>query len=162
MTDYSKLAVYGINNYLWKKLKDENLLDEQDYYVDEFADFLVPIIPAQQIPEFNNLLPGKTYLIYDYEILRTGENYWITEEILTYTIVSPNYDKINQIITFIQAILSKYDDAAHDINAYNSNTTPFEYHFLYNENTISPQNFVTEGGFMVGETQIRYTYVRKD
>lgn len=162
MTDYSKLAVYGINNYIWQKIQDANLLDPQDYYADGFINYLVPIIPAQQIPEFNNLLPGKTYLIYDYEILRTGEDYWITEEILTYTIVSPSYDKINQIITFIQATLSRFDDAARDLNTFNNNTTPFEYHFLYNENTKSPENFTTEGGSMLGEVQIRYTYVRKD
>jgi hypothetical protein len=162
MTDYLKLAIYGINDYIWSNLKSDGILDEQDYYAEGFTEPLTPIIPAQQIPEFNNLLPGQTYMVYDYDILRTGENYWITEEIATYSIVSPSYDKINQIINYLQALMSRFDDAAHDINAFNNNTTPFEYHFFYNEETLSPQNFSTEGGFMLGEVKIRYTYVRKD
>lgn len=162
MTDYSKLAVYTINDFLWSKLKEVGILDEQDYYADGFDTPLKPIIPAQQVPEFNNLLPGKTYIIYDYEIMVTPENYWMTNEKVTYSIVSPNYDKINQIITYIQSLLSRFDDAATDLNRFNNDQTPFIFHYLYNDDTFSPQPFASEGGLMLGEVTLAYEYVRKD
>ena len=87
MTNYSPLPIFDINKYVWGQLKNNNILSENDYYVDELQTVLTPIVPAQQIPEFNNLLPGQTYLIYDYEEKPTMENWWISEVIATYYIL---------------------------------------------------------------------------
>lgn len=160
MTNYSKLAVYEINQFLWQKLQDSALLSKNDYYVDEFADFLTPIIPAQQIPEFNNLLPGKPYIIYDYEKKITLENWWITEEIITYSILSQNYDQINSILNFINDNFRRYDDSAKDLNNYTSSDSQFNYHFLYSDNISSPEYFKNEGGFMLGQIDICVQYTR--
>jgi hypothetical protein len=160
-TDYTKLAVYDINAFLWQKLQDAGLFNSSDYYVDSFGTSLVPIIPAQQIPEFNNQLPGKSYIIYDYEVKPTVEHWWITEEIITYTIVSQNYDKLNQTLNFIQDTLRRYDDTAKDLNKYlYGSDTPFDYHFIYTDRILSPQHFQNEGGFMMGEAVICISYAR--
>jgi hypothetical protein len=161
MADYSSLAVFDINGYLWQKLQDVELLDKNDYYADGFDTYLVPIIPAQQIPEFNNLLPGKTYIIYDYETKPTAENWWITEEIVTYNVVSPNYDKINQILNFLQDTFRRYDSTAKDIDLSLNNNTNFVFHYFYTDKIQSPQQFKNEGGFMIGSADICYSYVRK-
>ena len=86
--DYTKVAVYDVRSVLWSELQAANLLDPTDYYADGFIDPLIPIIPAQQIPEFNNLLPGKTYIVYDVVQRNVGVGWWMSEETLTLDIVS--------------------------------------------------------------------------
>ncbi|NDB84182.1 MAG: hypothetical protein EB127_15920, partial [Alphaproteobacteria bacterium] len=94
MADYSSIAVHDLNAYIWEQLKANNILLESDYYADGFAQALMPIIPAQQVPEFNNLLPGKPYIIYDNEVLPIEEQWWITHEVVHMMIVGPNHDQI--------------------------------------------------------------------
>ena len=161
MADYSKLAVYDINAFLWQKLQDAGLFDKNDYYADGFDSYIVPIIPAQQIPEFNNLLPGKSYIVYDYEVKPTVEHWWITEEIVSYTVLSQNYDQINKILNFLSDTLRRYDDSAKSINVYLAGNSEFEYHFAYVDKIVSPQFFKNEGGFMLGEADICVSYVRQ-
>lgn len=161
MADYSKLAIYDINAYLWQKLQDANLFDERTYYVDELQDTLIPIIPAQQIPELNNLLPGKSYIVYDYETKPTMENWWITEEIVTYSILSQSYDHINKIINFMSDTFRRYDDAAKDLRTYFAGNSEFEFHFSYIDKIISPEYFKSEGGFQMGIVDICVSYARK-
>ena len=62
--DYSRVAVYDVRNAMWLELQNANLFNSRDYTAEGFNDPLVPIIPSQQVPEFNNLLPGKTYITY--------------------------------------------------------------------------------------------------
>lgn len=159
--DYTKLAVYDVNAFLWQKLQDAGLFDDNDYYVDSFGTNLTPIIPAQQIPEFNNLLPGKTYFVYDYDVKPTVESFWITEEVITYTLFSQSYDKLNQIMNFMQDTFRRYDETAKDIKIYLAESSPFDYHFLYTDRIVSPQHFQNEGGFMMGEVDICISYARR-
>ena len=90
MTDYKILAAAEIRKYIWDNIKEAEILDENDYYADGFNTALIPIIPTQQVPEFNNLLPGKTYLIYDFEIKTIPVQWWMTEESMTITTISQN------------------------------------------------------------------------
>lgn len=161
MASYDKLAIYEINNYLWQKLQDSELFDKNNYYVNELNSFLVPVIPAQQIPEFNNLLPGKPYIVYDFETKPTLEHWWITEEIVTYSILSQDYDFINKTLNFMADTFRRYDDSAKDINSFVSSSSQFQYHFLYMDKIISPEYFKNEGGFMLGQADICVQYVRK-
>lgn len=161
MADYNKLAIYEINDFLWSTLQTSTLLDKNNYYSDEFGGFLTPIVPAQQIPEFNNLLPGKTYIVYDYEVKPTVEHWWITEEVITYSIVSQNYDEINKILNFMSDNFRRYDESAKDINNYVGASSTFQYHFLYIDKIVSPEYFKNEGGFMLGQADICVSYVRK-
>jgi len=160
MADYTKLPIFDINAYIWENIKKDGILDKNDYYADELTDIIVPIVPAQQIPEFNNLLPGQTYLIYDYEEKPTMENWWISEVIATYYIVSPNYDKINQIMDYFKDNFRRYDDSAKDLNNWSGNSGVYNFHYIYVDSITSPQHFASEGGFMMGEIQICISYAR--
>lgn len=159
--DYNSLAIYEINSFLWEKLQTANLFDKNEYYVGEFADFVIPIIPAQQIPEFNNLIPGKSYIVYDYETKPTLEHWWITEEVITYSVLSQSYDQINKILNFMSDTLRRYDDSAKDINNFVTASSNFNYHYLYLDRLLSPEPFQTEGGFMLGQADICIQYTRK-
>ena len=68
MTAYDMLAHQDIRQYIWAAIQSADLLDPNDYYADGFDDALIPIIPSQQVPEFNNLLAGRTYMIFDWEV----------------------------------------------------------------------------------------------
>jgi hypothetical protein len=160
MSDYTKFPIFDMNAYIWSQLQSDGILDPNNYYTAELQDSLIPIVPAQQIPEFNNLLPGQTYLVYDFEEKPTVEHWWISEIIATYYVVSPNYDKINQILNYFKDTFRRYDDSAKDLNSWSGVSGNYDFHFIYVDKIVSPQHFATEGGFMMGEIQLCVSYAR--
>jgi hypothetical protein len=161
MTDYSLLAVHELKSYIWNELKNANILNESDYYADNFSEPLVPIIPTQQMPEFNNLLPGATYIVYAYETFPIPAQWWLTTESIQLMIVSNDYDKINTILNFLVDAFRRYDDSANEIfqSGIISNTFNFKYTSI--ERVEAPTPFKSEGGLMVGNIDIVYAYTRK-
>lgn len=160
MADYKKSAIYEIRDMIWNELLDKGLLDDQDYYADGFTDSLIPIIPAQQVPEFNNLLPGKPYITYDLSVRPYGQAWWICEEVLSLSVISTNAAQIQSIINLIVDLFRRYDKAAKDANEYIDENSVFHYHYFYIENADPIQAFDNEGGFMVGDVSILYAYSR--
>lgn len=161
MTDYAKVAVYDVRNTLWQELQDANLLDPNNYYADGFSSPLIPIIPAQQVPEFNNLLPGKTYLIYDLIQSGVGVAWWMSQETITFTIVSRDSTEILAISNLITDVFRRYDKTAKDINLQLSSTSPFTFHFFRLDSSDPIQAFHDEGGFMSGIISVTYAYTRE-
>ena len=160
MTDYTKVAVYDVRNILWEELQDANLIDPNDYYADGFMDALVPIIPVQQVPEFNNLLPGKTYLTYDVSARNTGVAWWISEETITIDVVSVNPQTIHTIINLITDVFRRYDVSAKEANLKLSIDSPFIFRFFRLEAADPVQTFENEGGLMNGIISVTYAYTR--
>ena len=159
---YNSLAVYDIKTFLWDQLVQYGLFDPNDYLADGFDSPLVPIIPSQQIPEFNNLLPGKTYIVYDYEVLPQHEQWWLTHEMLQLMVVSIRHDEINTILNFITDLFRRYDDSIKDIEARAailSNDFMFKYTTV--ARVFSPAPFKNEGGLMSGHIDVIVCYVRK-
>ena len=75
-----------MNFCLLLSLRKSTILEETQYRPDNFAKSLIPIIPSQEVPEFNNLIPDLPYIIYDYEVEGYGDQWWICEEIMKNTI----------------------------------------------------------------------------
>jgi hypothetical protein len=161
MTDYNDLAIFAMRNYIWQKIQDAGILSANDYYVDSLGTYLVPIIPSQQVPEFNNLLPGKTYIVYDFEVKRIPVQWWMTEELLTLSAFSQNYDVLNQINNLYNDLFRRYDESASDINAYLNGNTNFMFHHTLIDNIFSPEPYTTEGDYQSAQTMITYSYSRK-
>ena len=160
MVDYNKSAFYEIRSLVWQELQDANLFDEQNYYADGFTKPLIPIIPSQQIPEFNNLLPGMPYITYDITSRPYQQNWWISEEVVTFSIVSTNALQINAISNLLIDVFRRYDKSAKDMNLFRDEESNFNYHYFMIDYTDSVQPFETEGGFMVGEIALMYAYSR--
>ena len=159
MADYTKMAFSDIRSYLWANLKSELVLDENDYYVDKFNMKMNPIIPSQQIPEFQNLLPGVPYIVYDIEVMdEYGEEFWVNEELVTLVIVGDSYQKIYQIMELIKDLFKRYDVSAMDINNYTGQPT---YNFLKTsiKGSMSP-SVGSEGDGQFGTIDILYCYTR--
>jgi hypothetical protein len=125
------------------------------------ADPLVPIIPTQQIPEFNNLLPGRTYMIYDFEVKAVPVQWWMTEEAFTLTVISQNYEVINQITNLMQDVFRRYDESARDLNNYLGSSSNFIYHHTTIDSIMSPEPFSSEGDYQMASVVFTYNYSRK-
>lgn len=160
MTNYNSLASSDIRQYIWQAIQDAEILDENDYYADGFSTSLVPIIPAQQVPEFTNLLPGKTYMLYDFEVKVIPSQWWIVDESFTLTVISQNFEVINQITNLIQDLFRRYDDSAMEINAQLGSDPDFRYLHTVLESVVSPEPFSSEGDYQVGSATISYCYAR--
>jgi hypothetical protein len=157
-TDYSKVAAFDVRSAIWQQLQQYGILDQQDYYADGMPNPLVPIIPSQQVPEFNNLLPGKTYITYDIIQKNYGVQWWVSEETMVMQIVSRSNDKILEIANFLTDLFRRYELSAYDIN---NSTSPFKFLYFKLESANPVQPFVDEGGFMSGDISFSYTYTRE-
>jgi len=160
-TNYKYVASYDVRRALLNELQDKNLIDLNDYYADGFNTPLEPILPAQQVPEFNNLLPGKTYIIYDVVQRNTGVAWWMSEETITFDITSRDQAEIQTFINLITDLFRRYDQAATDVNLVLSPNSPYTYYWFRIESADPVQAFMDEGGFMSGLISISYSYSRE-
>ena len=160
MTDYSLSAVYDIRNAMWQELTNAGIFDINDYYPDGFSEPLIPIIPAQQIPEINNLLPGKDFIVYHIQQKKTGVQWWVTQESLILDIVSNKTDRIMTITNFLTDLFRRYDLSAKTINSDVSLESPFNYLYFNIEMSNPIQLFTDEGGYMSGDFSVGYAYTR--
>jgi hypothetical protein len=161
MTNYGSQPSADIRKYIWDNIQSAEILDENDYYVDGMQDSIVPIVPAQQIPEFNNSLPGRTYMLYDFDLKQIPVQWWMSEESFTLTVISQNYEIINQITSLTQDLFRRYDESAVDLNEYLDGNTDFLYHHIMIDSVFSPEPFGTEGDYQVGSVVFSYNYSRK-
>ena len=160
MTNYSLSAVYDIRNAMWQELTNAGIFDPNDYYPDGFAEALIPIIPTQQIPEINNLLPGKDFIVYHVQQKKTGVQWWVTQESLILDIVSNKTDRIMTITNFLTDLFRRYDLSAKTINSDVSTSSPFNYLYFNIEMSNPIQLFTDEGGYMSGDFTVGYAYTR--
>ena len=158
MADYSKMAFSGIRSYLWTELQSQNILNPNDYWVDKMSTKLNPIIPSQQIPEFQNLLPNMPYIVYDIETLDYGTDFWVTEEVATLTVVGSAYSQIYSIVELTKDLFRRYDISASEIN---KSLTDDSFRFLktYISGILSP-NIGSESNNQTATIEITYCYTR--
>lgn len=158
MVDYGKLAFSTVRKLLWQELKSAGILSEQDYWAESFNSHLNPIIPSQQVPEFQNLLPAVPYIVYDVETMMYSSEYWICEEEAMFTVVTNDYGKNFEILELIKDLFRRYDQSAQDLNQIE--TGSFKFLEVYLTGLMSPEYGEDEGGLVVGVARISYKYVR--
>lgn len=158
--NYADTAFSKVRGFLWDKLQVANILNPADYIATGFTDPLVPIIPVQQVPEFNNLIGDKPYLIYDYDINDYGDEWFVCEENLIFTIVSTSFEKIVEITQFMVDLFRRMDETANDINAWQDSTSKFKFFTFILSGASSPTPYEEEGGRQMGEIKITYRYSR--
>jgi len=158
MADYTKMAFASIRSYLWSELQSSGILDPNDYWVDKMNIKLNPIIPSQQIPEFQNLLPGVPYIVYDIETIDYGSEFWITEEVATLTVVGDGYSKLHSILELTKDLFRRYDASANDINNSLTDNT-FKFLKTYVSGILSP-NIGSEADNQTATIEVTYCYTR--
>lgn len=162
MTNYADTAFGTIRLFLWDKLKEAGILSANDYIADGFIIPLVPIIPVQQVPEFNSLVGDKPYIIYDYDINSYDEQWWICEEKLVFTIVSSSFEKIVEITQFMVDLFRRMDESAKTLTEWQDlSTSKFKFFTFILSGAQSPTPYEEEGGRQMGEVSITYKYSRE-
>lgn len=159
MTNYNIDAMYEIRRHLWTELIDSGLLSEEDYYSDQINDNVIPIIPVQQAPEFNQFLSGKTHIVYDKIGLSYEENWMICCEKILFTVYSTDVSEINSIRNLMIDAFRRMDQSAKDVNA--SKSTPLLIFFNIMVAEISPTEPSQElQGFMSTDVILEVKYAR--
>lgn len=161
MADYTKNARSLINSFLWSELKSNLILDENDYYPDGFTKSIVPIVPIQQIPEMNNLISNKPYIVYDYDVMNYGDMWWVCEERMIYTVISDSVSEVSQISEFLVDLFRRKDLSGKDMQAYNTDPDIVKFYSICLESVSSPEPFDLESGRMAGTVEITYKYSRE-
>ena len=54
--NYKLDAMLELRKFLWKRLVELNIFNEEEYYSDNILETLIPIFPVQQLPEMNQFL----------------------------------------------------------------------------------------------------------
>jgi hypothetical protein len=162
MADYTVNFMNDVIAYLWLELQLNGLMNASDYVVDGIEKPLVPIIPSQQVPEFNNMLPGKPYIVYENNRLAVGPMWLISHEMAYFMVVSADYDFINSVINLMVDLFRRYDNSAQDMSGYNTSMLSSNFDFKYSmvESTQSPSPMKSEGGLRVGHVTIMFCYAR--
>ena len=160
MTDYTQNARFVINSFLWEELQNNDVLKEIDYRPDNSTITLIPIVPSQELPEFNNLLPNKTYIVYDYQIEGYSDDWFICEESMIYSIVSTDYSKISEITELMIDLFRRVDVSGKDVQMFNPKNQILKFYSVSLNSASSPTPFESEGGNMIGQVEISYKYSR--
>ncbi len=67
---YDLNGVHVLNKFMWEELVRAGLMNTLDYQG------LIPIIPTQQEPVFNDLSSGKPFIIYTYMLAGYTTDIW--------------------------------------------------------------------------------------
>ena len=131
MTNYSLDAIYILNSYLWDSLVNLEIIDPDNYFSDNLnSKVVVPILPVQQAPEFNQLLNGKTHIIYDKINTTYDTNWMMCDEQFLYTIYAISYSEINQIRNVFLDLFRRYDGSAKDVQDWIYPAGNFKFHSI--------------------------------
>lgn len=160
MTDYKDTAFGAIRSFMWEKLQDYSILDSNDYIADGFIEPLIPIIPVQQVPEFNNLIGNSPYIVYSYDTMTYSDEWWICEEVITFNVVSNEFSKIVEISQFLVDLFRRMDSTAVDINGWQASTSKFKFFTFTLNSASSPAPYSEEGGRVMSQIEISYKYSR--
>lgn len=165
MVNYGKDAVFELKNYLWHKLKEDNIFDETDYSGISFMELVgdqtvVPIIPVQQSPVISDNFSGLDHIVYDKIGISYEQNWIICCEQIMFTTYSTSYDRITEIRNYMIDLFRRMDESARDINNWSGKSAEFKFHTIHIAD-ISPTAPSPEiQGYFAEELVIEIKYSR--
>lgn len=158
--DYKLDAMLELRKFLWNRLAELEIFDENDYYSDNIGETLIPIIPVQQLAEMNQFLSGKKHIVYD-KIGQSYEDNWMVccEQVL-FTIYSTDISDINEIRNFMTDEFRRMDESARDINKWTGLSNKFKFFSIFVAD-ISPTAPSEElQGFLSADVILEVKYAR--
>ena len=160
MVNYKLDAMLELRKYIWKRLKDTDIFNEDDYYSENIGDKIVPIIPVQQAAELNQFLSGKKHIVYD-KIGMSYEDLWaICCEQILFTIYSTDVSEINEIRNFMTDEFRRVDESARDVNNWVDLSDKFQFYSIFIAD-ISPTEPSEEmEGFLSADIVLEIKYSR--
>lgn len=129
--NYKLDAMLELRKFLWKRLTEVGVFDDDDYWSDNVAENLVPIIPVQQLPEMNQFLSGKKHIVYDKIGMSYDENWLVCCEQILFSLYSTEVSDINEMRNFMTDEFRRMDESAKDVNKWNGLSNKFKFHSIY-------------------------------
>jgi hypothetical protein len=158
--DYKLDAMFELRKFLWSKLVLTGIFDNDEYYSDNLAETIIPIIPVQQAPEMNQFLSGKKHIVYDKIGTSYEENWMVCCEQILFTIYSTDFSEINEIRNFMMDQFRRMDESARDMNRYSGLSDKFKFHSIFIAD-ISPTEPSQElQGFLSADVILEVKYSR--
>lgn len=111
-------AVHGIIRFLWHKIKEEEILDPDDYAG------LTPIVPYHEVPALMQVMDLQEgiqqfpYIIYTWTTNGYGQNWFEPCDQAVFTISSHSDDKLRQLIKLMTNLFKRFDESAALIDYY--------------------------------------------
>lgn len=160
MANYKLDAMFELRKYLWDKLKEYNIFDQEDYWADNLNESIVPIIPIQQSPEMNQFLSGKKHIVYDKIGLSYEDNWLICNEQILFTVYTTDLSELVEIRNFMTDEFRRMDDSARDVNKWDNLSDKFKFHSIFIAD-ISPTKPSEElQGFLATDIVLEVKYSR--
>lgn len=164
MTKYDLNGVHVLNKFIWANLVLEGLMSTSDYTG------LVPIIPTQQVPVFNDMAAGKPFIVYTYIVASYDVDLWANVEQVTYRIFSDDERKLRQITNFIIDLCKRYDWTASEINTWLDGNTNmpvdaddrrFDFKYVQVTGSTSAEPSAQEGGRQDSSVTVRMAFTHE-
>jgi hypothetical protein len=160
MVNYKLDAMLELRKYIWKRLKDTEIFNEDDYYSDNIGEITVPIIPVQQVPELNQFLSGKKHIVYD-KIGMSYEDLWaICCEQILFTVYSTDISDINEIRNFMVDEFRRVDESARDVNNWTGLSDKFQFYSIFIADMSPPEPSQEMQGFLSTDIILEIKYAR--
>ena len=158
--NYKDDMMFDIRRYLWAELVDSNIFDTQDYYSDNIAQEIIPIIPVQQAPELNQFLNGKKHIVYDKIGMSFEDNWAISCEQILFTIYSTDVSEINEIRSIMADLFRRMDESARDINNANGFSSNFKFYSIFIADISKTEPSQELQGFLSTDVVLEIKYSR--
>ena len=160
MVNYKLDAMLELRKYIWKRLKDTDIFNEDDYYSENIGDITVPVIPVQQVAELNQFLSGKKHIVYD-KIGMSYEDLWaICCEQILFTIYSTDVSEINEIRNFMTDEFRRVDESARDVNNWVDLSDKFQFYSIFIADMSPTEPSEEMEGFLSADIVLEIKYSR--
>lgn len=148
MSNYATVAIHEVNKWVWYRLQNDLPDDFSAYLVGGPMAGIRPIIPSQQVSEFNNIETGAPFIVYTYTLTGGGDSWWMHADNIVYTIYDADEARLRRIQNYLNTLLRRLDYAASEANTYLNLTPPtaFDIKYIGLTGGSGPDPYTAEGG----------------
>lgn len=166
MSRYDLSAVHVYNKFLWAKIKEEF-----PYMIETNYKGLIPVIPTNQVPVFNDLPSGHPFVVYTYSDAGYDLEFYAAVQQITYVVYSDKEAQLRNLGNFIVDISRRWDWTAEEVNDFIPTITnksgdvddhKFDFKYVRVVSTIGPEPADTENGRQATAIVLRVCYTIDD
>lgn len=142
-------AVFGLNKYLWAKLREAGLMDGAGY------GGLIPIIPNQETPLLEQAIDAVggikslPYIVYNWYENSNYEDWFMQCDNVMYRVYAPNLAVLRKIVLLIGDLFRRWDQSAQAANAWvrenlSDEFLDYDYKYINIQSVSAPYNSTAE------------------
>lgn len=134
----STQPIHIINKYIWDQIAGQGIMTKTDYRSTDFPAGIVPIVPIKETPQLLQIIEQQAgvkalpYIVYTWNKIPSGQEWFLKTHDMAYAIRSPDSVKTSKLINLFDTLFKDFDAAARRVNDYlylSGTTTQKAYHF---------------------------------